>query len=105
PLEKEPGFEFGIATGNWGCGVFNGDKELKAIIQLMAASEARRPLIYAAFNDENLFYSFIKVYEYLKQHRATVGDLYQYLEEYSTKYKDMTLFNYILQTLPSSTKK
>ncbi|CAF0994283.1 unnamed protein product [Adineta steineri] len=71
PLEKESGFEFGIATGNWGCGVFNGDKELKAIIQLMAASEARRPLIYAAFNDENLFYSFIKVYEYLKQHRAT----------------------------------
>jgi poly(ADP-ribose) glycohydrolase len=22
---------FGIATGNWGCGVFNGDKQLKGI--------------------------------------------------------------------------
>ncbi|CAF4196673.1 unnamed protein product, partial [Adineta steineri] len=105
PLEKEPGFEFGIATGNWGCGVFNGDKELKAIIQLMAASEARRPLIYAVFHDENLFYSFTKVYEYLKQHPATVADLYQYLKDYSNlEYRDKTLFNYILETPPSSSK-
>jgi poly(ADP-ribose) glycohydrolase len=22
-------YEFGIATGNWGCGAFNGDKQLK----------------------------------------------------------------------------
>ncbi|CAF0733871.1 unnamed protein product [Adineta steineri] len=105
PLEKEPGFEFGIATGNWGCGVFNGDKELKAIIQLMAASEARRPLIYAAFHDENLFYSFIKVYEYLKVEKATVGILYKYLVSYPSRLdKHKTLFNYILETPPSSIK-
>lgn len=28
-----------IATGNWGCGVFNGDLQLKAAIQIVAASE------------------------------------------------------------------
>jgi poly(ADP-ribose) glycohydrolase len=28
-----------IATGHWGCGAFGGDKELKAILQLLAASE------------------------------------------------------------------
>ncbi|KAJ3128161.1 hypothetical protein HK098_005061 [Nowakowskiella sp. JEL0407] len=31
----------GIATGNWGCGAFGGDKELKALIQLIAFSSAR----------------------------------------------------------------
>ena len=29
----------GIATGNWGCGAFGGDPELKAIIQWIAASQ------------------------------------------------------------------
>ena len=29
----------GIATGHWGCGAFGGNKELKAILQLLAASE------------------------------------------------------------------
>ena len=28
-----------IATGHWGCGVFGGNKELKAVIQLLAASQ------------------------------------------------------------------
>ncbi len=29
PLENGPDYEFGIATGNWGCGAFNGDRQLK----------------------------------------------------------------------------
>ena len=36
-------FEFediiGIVTGNWGCGAFGGDPEVKAIIQWLAASQ------------------------------------------------------------------
>lgn len=31
----------GIATGNWGCGAFGGDPELKAIIQWLAASQVK----------------------------------------------------------------
>lgn len=30
---------FGIVTGNWGCGAFGGDPELKTIIQWLAASQ------------------------------------------------------------------
>ena len=30
-----------IATGHWGCGVFGGDREMKAIIQLLAASKVK----------------------------------------------------------------
>jgi poly(ADP-ribose) glycohydrolase len=31
PLGQGRDYEFGIATGNWGCGAFNGDKYLKGI--------------------------------------------------------------------------
>ncbi|CAF4663314.1 unnamed protein product, partial [Rotaria socialis] len=72
----------GIATGNWGCGAFNGDKYLKAIIQLMAASAAGRPLIYAAYRDKVLINSFYIVYEFLKDQKATVSDCYRYLQRY-----------------------
>ena len=35
----------GIASGNWGCGVFGGDKFLKALLQAIAATLADRPLL------------------------------------------------------------
>ncbi|KAF2325640.1 hypothetical protein GH714_031566 [Hevea brasiliensis] len=38
--------KIGIATGNWGCGAFGGDPELKTIIQWLAASQALRPSIF-----------------------------------------------------------
>ncbi len=31
PLGKGVDYEFGITTGNWGCGAFNGDRQLKGI--------------------------------------------------------------------------
>ncbi|CAF4683694.1 unnamed protein product [Rotaria sp. Silwood1] len=93
---------FGIATGNWGCGAFNGDRQLKAIIQLMAASEAGRPLIYAAYLDKNLVKSFYEVYEYLFSQRARVRHLYRYLERYSIENNRRSLFEYILKTPMSS---
>lgn len=64
-----------IATGNWGCGAFGGDHQLKCnffanqevfviflfkntflsvLIQLIAASQAERDLIYCTFNDVKL---------------------------------------------------
>ena len=44
-----------IATGNWGCGVFRGDPELKALIQWVAASAAGCPVIvYHTFGDRRL---------------------------------------------------
>jgi hypothetical protein len=63
----------------------------------MAASEAQRPLIYAAFHDNNFVNSFAEVYEFLKRHKATVSDLYRYLEQYSTQHTRGSLFDYILR--------
>lgn len=108
----------GIATGNWGCGAFNGNKQLKgtsiftlksvkssiilAIIQLIAASQAGRPLVYLTFRDQNLVLSLHKVYEYLFNEKATVKDLCTYLQQYASLYTKFTLFEYILQTPVSS---
>ncbi|KAI8797222.1 poly(ADP-ribose) glycohydrolase, partial [Biomphalaria glabrata] len=40
-----------VCTGNWGCGAFKGDKHLKAVIQMMAASYAGREIYYCTFGD------------------------------------------------------
>jgi len=39
-----------IATGNWGCGVFGGVIQLKAVLQWLAASECERRLRYFPFD-------------------------------------------------------
>ena len=44
-----------VATGNWGCGVFGGDPQLKAMIQWVAVSAAGRPkMMYFPFNDKRV---------------------------------------------------
>lgn len=35
----EMGNDIGVATGNWGCGAFGGDPEVKTMIQWLAASQ------------------------------------------------------------------
>ena len=64
----------------------------------MAASEAERPLIYAAYGDRNLVKTFSVVYEYLKKEKATVKDLYMYLLQYSRRNDRSSLFEYIRRT-------
>ncbi len=48
PRQTKVGAEnlFGIATGNWGCGVFNGDKQLKGKICLNIERKASFRNIY-----------------------------------------------------------
>eukprot|EP01053_Blabericola_migrator_P000474 Blabericola_migrator_1__473@NODE_1114_length_5386_cov_54_807295_g761_i0_p4_GENE_NODE_1114_length_5386_cov_54_807295_g761_i0NODE_1114_length_5386_cov_54_807295_g761_i0_p4_ORF_typecomplete_len154_score31_01PARG_cat/PF05028_14/2_5e25_NODE_1114_length_5386_cov_54_807295_g761_i038034264 len=38
-----------IATGNWGCGCYNGDVSLKFVIQWLVASFHSKSLLYAGF--------------------------------------------------------
>ena len=33
--------KIGVATGNWGCGVFGGDPEVKIMLQWLAISQVR----------------------------------------------------------------
>lgn len=70
---------------------------VSAMIQLIAASQAKRPLAYLTFRDQQLVTSFWKVYEHLKSEKATVKDMCTYLQHYSNTDKKATLFNYILK--------
>eukprot|EP01103_Thecamoeba_quadrilineata_P002904 TRINITY_DN12752_c0_g1_i1.p1 TRINITY_DN12752_c0_g1~~TRINITY_DN12752_c0_g1_i1.p1 ORF type:complete len:464 (-),score=68.56 TRINITY_DN12752_c0_g1_i1:136-1527(-) len=72
-----------IATGNWGCGAFGGNLQLKSLIQWLAASKANRPLSYYTFGqidmDGKLFSENLKTLKDLLSNRkgnpVTVGTL------------------------------
>ncbi|XP_075963233.1 poly(ADP-ribose) glycohydrolase isoform X2 [Anarhichas minor] len=71
-----------IATGKWGCGAFNGDPQLKAVIQLMAAARAKRGLAFFTFEDEELKLGLERTHHLLVTERTRVGKLYGLLEDY-----------------------
>ncbi|KAL6582014.1 hypothetical protein OROMI_006028 [Orobanche minor] len=77
--------EIGVATGNWGCGAFGGDPQVKVVIQWLAASQARRPFIsYYTFGLEPL-QKLELVAQWILSQEWTVGDLWNILVEYSTQ--------------------
>ncbi|KAK7405963.1 hypothetical protein VNO78_07575 [Psophocarpus tetragonolobus] len=96
------GSNIGVATGNWGCGAFGGDPEVKAIIQWIAASQALRPFIaYYTFGLDAL-QNLDKVAHWILSQRWTVGDLWNILIEYSTKRsKGETNAGFLRWLLPS----
>ncbi|KAK7308883.1 hypothetical protein RJT34_05194 [Clitoria ternatea] len=92
----------GVATGNWGCGAFGGDPEVKAIIQWLAASQALRPFIaYYSFGLEAL-QNLDEVVQWILSQRWTVGDLWNMLVEYSSnRSKGETEVGFLQWLLPS----
>ncbi|XP_042593021.1 poly(ADP-ribose) glycohydrolase isoform X1 [Cyprinus carpio] len=98
-----------VATGNWGCGAFGGDTRLKALLQLMAASEAGRDVAYFTFGDEELMRDVNALYKFLKDKCVTVGTLYFYLKQYSNvvskhfKRPNISLYGYIYDKVNTNT--
>ncbi|XP_057527326.1 poly(ADP-ribose) glycohydrolase 1 isoform X1 [Amaranthus tricolor] len=77
--------DVGIATGNWGCGAFGGDPEVKTVVQWLAASQALRPFIlYYTFGIKELQH-LDQICEWILCHNWSVGDLWNMLADYSTK--------------------
>jgi poly(ADP-ribose) glycohydrolase len=62
-----------IATGNWGCGAFRGNPQLKVLLQLMAASVAGRSMVYFTFGDTSLRDSIAEMYWHLVRHDIDIG--------------------------------
>ncbi|KAL6056594.1 poly(ADP-ribose) glycohydrolase [Balamuthia mandrillaris] len=78
-----------VATGHWGCGVFRGNKELKSMLQWMAASEAGRPLFYFTFGakGETAFVEALaEVVRLAEMQGMTVGQLYKWVLKYCQSY-------------------
>jgi len=66
-----------IATGNWGCGAFGGNRALKFFEQLMAATAAGRGLDYYLFEAKNKEIEYQETFDALVSNHVTVGDLFQ----------------------------
>ncbi|XP_016323275.1 poly(ADP-ribose) glycohydrolase-like isoform X2 [Sinocyclocheilus anshuiensis] len=98
-----------VATGNWGCGAFGGDTRLKALLQLMAASEAGRDVAYFTFGDEELVRDVHSLYKFLKDKCVTVGTLYCHLKQYSNvvskhlQRPNISLYGYIYDKADTNT--
>lgn len=77
--------EIGVATGNWGCGAFGGDPEVKTVIQWLAASQALRPfMVYYTFGLEPLE-KLERIVMWIQCQGWSVGELWNSLVEYSTQ--------------------
>ncbi|KAF9621644.1 hypothetical protein IFM89_025376 [Coptis chinensis] len=105
--ESRKNFDFnniiGVVTGNWGCGAFGGDVELKAVIQWLAASQALRPFILYYTFEEAALSCLDQLSRWILSHGWTVGDLWNMLLEYSSqRIKGEThcgFFNWLLPAL------
>lgn len=70
----------GISTGHWGCGAFGGDKEIKAVIQVIAASIAGvKHLNFFTFGERRFADEFRKMMDDLKSHDVRVNRLWSIL--------------------------
>jgi len=92
-----------VATGNWGCGAFLGDRYHKSLLQYLACSAAGRPLVYCTFNDASFSEDMKFVAAKLKDSGWRVSDLWKALVEYVPK-RNQNAFAYILSCLPNEEK-
>ncbi|XP_067669039.1 serine-rich adhesin for platelets-like [Haliotis asinina] len=101
-----------ISTGNWGCGAFGGDPQLKSLLQWMAASLVKAPgLHYYTFNDGRLI-QFDEIVAVIQSLGWTVGRLMSEVKGYCNMiseemekrgdgdgYPSITLFEYIVSNI------
>lgn len=87
-----------LATGNWGCGAFGGNKELKTLVQWMATSQAGRDITYYTFRDRKLGERQEEVVGKCLEAKITVGRLFGILTEKEMwpKIREMGAFDYVL---------
>jgi hypothetical protein len=71
-----------VASGKWGSGVFNGDPELKSIIQWMATSVTNKKLELYTFGDDDLAQNMNELYLLAIKHEISVGFMYQAITKF-----------------------
>ena len=99
---KEEGGMRPVATGNWGCGAFNGSKEYKTLLQWMAASVAGRRVRYYSFRDRRFLMAQEKIVALLREKGVTVGQLYQILVSCAGDMSEGGVFNCVREKIKQS---
>ena len=68
-----------IATGNWGCGVFQGNAELKMLLQWSSASRANRSIDYYPFDNRTISKYYQPLITMALTSKLRVCDLLQFV--------------------------
>ncbi|KRX02132.1 hypothetical protein PPERSA_06327 [Pseudocohnilembus persalinus] len=84
-----------VVTGNWGCGIFAGDVQLKFFIQWMSCTLNNRDIIYCSFWNELIVDKIEKVVK--KVQNYTIQQIYQMISLYNLSGKQQQLFDFILE--------
>ena len=74
-----------IATGNWGCGVFGGNAELKSLLQWASASMAGKSIAYFPFDHEVIAEQYGDITHLAVQKELRVCDLIQFVSSIHPK--------------------
>ncbi|EGR28564.1 hypothetical protein IMG5_172360 [Ichthyophthirius multifiliis] len=87
-----------IVTGNWGCGVFQGDPQLKLILQLISANLANKnEIYYCTFRHEQLYF-LQKYWDIIKY--LNIEKILFYIEKYyQQQIKEYNLIQFIVLQL------
>lgn len=86
PTALEPrrpdGTLFPLSAGHWGCGVFHGNKELKLLLQWIAASQAGRSIKYFTFDEQVFANQMDELKKAMVDAGVDIGIVYSWLCEY-----------------------
>ena len=69
-----------IATGNWGCGVFGGNVELKLLIQWIAASRAGKSVVYYPFDNQKLYVEWMRLQQSMEEKQLQISDMMRFFD-------------------------
>lgn len=72
-----------ISTGNWGSGEFKGDKRLKLILQWIAASIAKKELLYYTFFQQEFAKEAKEFIKLIQKNKISVSQVYNALFDIS----------------------
>ena len=92
----------GVATGNWGCGVFGGDPQIKFMLQWISITLSGHNLMNYYIKGNNRISNVQQIIDIFKKNGInTVGQLWKILmnKELCEKYENqkVTLFGFISQ--------
>jgi poly(ADP-ribose) glycohydrolase len=91
-----------ISTGHWGCGAFRGNKQLKALIQLIAASLTKNNLIFYCHADVLFYEKFNRLLNEIYNKRLKVSNLWKMIMNIQndlTNVKDENICEYLIKKI------
>ena len=75
-----------IVTGNWGCGIFRGDHQLKFMIQWIAGSLAGRHIVHCPYGEEKRIFANVNKEKFMEKIKGKkVEEIYNNLLEACTQ--------------------